>query len=150
MGAPLFGYAPKHASPEEVHEDCVKDFDSSASRPLIWDGISKIVQETAATQATHGVLHIDSEFVEHVKEPSRAALVLEAHVPISRDVFEIWRRQNASEMMVETFLIGPRPTDEGELQEWEASRKLLMEDLTDNGRKGYPIIDLLACHAFTK
>ena len=150
MSAPLFGYTPKNVTPKDVYEDCVVDFSTSLNRQFIWDGIKRIVQQTASIQGVGGSLHVDSEFVETTHEPSQAALLLEANAPLSRELFDLWRTDNGKEWLVQTFILPPRPDNPERAEAWEETRKELIADLTEHGTKGYPIVDFITCHTFTK
>jgi len=150
MGTPLFGYSPRPASLDEVHEDCVVDYDKSMNRPCIWNGIMQVIQKTAEIQPVTGQLHIDSEFVEHVLEPSAAALVLCSQEKVSFPLLDLWRSDNRREMLVDTYIIGPKPVDPEGAALWEETQQQLAAQLTDHGRKGYPVLEFNTCLTSTK
>lgn len=150
MGAPLFGYKPCRVQPEQIFEDCVSDYATSMSRRFIWDGIKQIVARSLAIQELSGDLHVDSEFVEVVAEPTHAALCFESKGAVTRQLLELWRQHNVPDWMVETYLLPPKPTEPSLHEAWDIYKAELAAQFTDYGRKGHAIVDFISCHAFTK
>jgi hypothetical protein len=97
-------------------------------------------------------VHIDSEFVEATRDPSHAALLLEAQMPCTMELVALWKADNVPDWLVQTYLLPCQPTDgfADKLQAWQITRDELMADLSENKTKGYPITELHECHAYTK
>lgn len=151
MGAPLYGYQPRSVTPDEVFADCVEDYPMSESRSYIWSGIKDIIARTCALHPVPAPLHIDSEFVEATRDPSHAALFLEAQAPCPRELVLLWKAENKPQWMVETYLLPRPPAADSPLRSaWEIARDELLADLSAAGAKGYAITELHACHAYTK
>jgi hypothetical protein len=92
---------------------------------------------------------LDSEFVELTHEPAFASLALFCKCDLTMALHDLWRSDTQKEWECQSYLLPPPPTDPEELEDWNIVRESLIAMLTDEDRKGVPVMDFQACHSHT-
>jgi len=131
-----------HHEPDTIYDQCVKRFSDSNTREELWQNLVFIAKQSERHGGS-GVLHLNCEFTEYLRDPRSTAMLFESDEPVTKELNAFWQRDLQAEFSCDTHILPP-PFERGHSLEdtWKEIRDFALEDFSNEGNKGVPATPL--------